>query len=138
MEIADNYTFITGFHNKDDAKVKLLMDDATSKYNQILANSLEFETLTNDLINAKERVAKLHCKMGYIFVGGGSEIAKKANFDLVEDAIKACESAFKYGYNNGQNLTIIKNAEKLFSTCEDKIEKEIYNPFYNEVLQLFL
>lgn len=131
MEIADNYTFITGFHNKDDAKVKLLMDDATSKYNQILANSLEFETLTNDLINAKERVAKLHCKMGYIFVGGGSEIAKKANFDLVEDAIKACESAFKYGYNNGQNLTIIKNAEKLFSTCEDKIEKEIYKCIYN-------
>ena len=127
MEIADNYTFISGFDNKDDEKMRLLIDDAVSKYNRILENSMEFELINNDLINAKERVAKLHCKMGYIYVGGNSEIAKKANFDLVEDAVKACESAFKFGYNNGQNLAIIKACLELLDVTTDPMKQEIIN-----------
>lgn len=108
MEVAEKYTFISGFTNKDEEMLKLLTNDAINKYETILSNTLEFETLTVDLIQAKDRVSKLKCKMGYIHVGGNSEIAKKANYDLVEDAVKACESAYKYGYNNGQNLAIIK------------------------------
>lgn len=108
MEVAEKYTFISGFINKDEEMLKLLTNDAINKYETILSNTLEFETLTVDLIQAKDRVSKLKCKMGYIHVGGNSEIAKKANYDLVEDAVKACESAYKYGYNNGQNLAIIK------------------------------
>ena len=108
MEVAEKYTFISGFTNKDDEMLDLLTKDAINKYETILSNTLEFETLTVDLIQAKDRVSKLKCKMGYIHVGGNSEIAKKANYDLVEDAVKACESAYKYGYNNGQNLAIIK------------------------------
>lgn len=108
MEVAEKYTFISGFTNKDEEMLDLLTKDAINKYETILSNTLEFETLTVDLIQAKDRVSKLKCKMGYIHVGGNSEIAKKANYDLVEDAVKACESAYKYGYNNGQNLAIIK------------------------------
>ena len=108
MEVAEKYTFISGFTNKDEEMLKLLTNDAINKYETILSNTLEFETLTVDLIQAKDRVSKLKCKMGYIHVGGNSEIAKKASYDLVEDAVKACESAYKYGYNNGQNLAIIK------------------------------
>ena len=111
--------------------MKLLFDDAKNKYEQILANSMEFELINNDLINAKERVAKLHCKMGYIHVGGNSEIAKKANFDLVEDAVKACESAFKFGYNNGQNLAIMKACRELYVTTEDNMKKEILDCIAN-------
>ena len=131
MEIAEKYTFITDFYRKDEEKMKLLFDDAKNKYEQILANSMEFELINNDLINAKERVAKLHCKMGYIHVGGNSEIAKKANFDLVEDAVKACESAFKFGYNNGQNLAIMKACRELYITTEDNMKKEILNCIAN-------
>lgn len=108
MEVAEKYTFISGFTNKDEEMLDLLTKDAINKYETILSNTLEYETLTIDLIQAKDRVSKLKCKMGYIHVGGNSEIAKKANYDLVEDAVKACESAYKYGYNNGQNLAIIK------------------------------
>ena len=131
MEIAEKYTFITDFYRKDEEKMKLLFDDAKNKYEQILANSMEFELINNDLINAKERVAKLHCKMGYIHVGGNSEIAKKANFDLVEDAVKACESAFKFGYNNGQNLAIMKACRELYVTTEDNMKKEILDCIAN-------
>ena len=131
MEIAEKYTFITDFYRKDEEKMKLLFDDAKNKYEQILANSMEFELINNDLINAKERVAKLHCKMGYIHVGGNSEIAKKANFDLVEDAVKACESAFKFGYNNGQNLAIMKACRELYDITEDNMKKEILDCIAN-------
>jgi len=137
MEIADNYTFISDFIKKDEDKMKLLFDDAVSKYNKILANSMEFEIINNDLINAKERVAKLHCKMGYIYVGGNSEIAKKANFDLVEDAVKACESAFKFGYNNGQNLAIIKACLKLLDRTDDQMKQEIIGCISNAFTGVF-
>lgn len=124
MEVAEKYTFISGFTNKDEEKIDLLMKDATNKYENILSNSLEFETLTNDLINAKDRVSKLKCKMGYIHVGGNSEIAKKANYDLVEDAVKACESAYKFGYNNGQNIAIIKATLNLLKEIDNSIESD--------------
>lgn len=146
MEISDKYTFISGFINKDEERAQLLMNDAVSKYNEILSNSLEFETLTNDLINAKERVSKLKCKMGYIHVGGNSEIAKQANYDLVEDAVKACESAYKYGYNVGQNLAIIRACDQLLAKGHEegslsKVEELIYTciieAFIGVILRIF-
>lgn len=129
MEVAEKYTFISGFINKDEEMLDLLIKDAENKYQNILSNSLEFETLTVDLINAKDRVSKLKCKMGYIHVGGNSEIAKKANYDLVEDAVKACESAYKFGYNNGQNLSILKATldiiKEIDEANKDKKDDEI-------------
>lgn len=123
MEVAEKYTFISGFTNKDEEMLDLLTKDAINKYETILSNTLEFETLTIDLIQAKDRVSKLKCKMGYIHVGGNSEIAKKANYDLVEDAVKACESAYKYGYNNGQNLAIIKASLDILKEMGEVDEK---------------
>lgn len=44
--------------------------------------------------------------MGVINVGGFTELEKSANYDLVEDAVKACESAYLYGYVPGQSISI--------------------------------
>ena len=44
--------------------------------------------------------------IGTIYVGGVTEMERETNKYLVEDAIKACESSIKYGYNIGGNLII--------------------------------
>jgi hypothetical protein len=44
--------------------------------------------------------------MGVINVGGSTELAKQANYDLVEDAVKACESAYLFGVTPGQTIGI--------------------------------
>ena len=75
----------------------------------------------------KQRVAKLKGKMGVIEVGGSSELEKTSNFDLVEDAVKACESAFNYGYNLGGNLVIPKTINELEISDFDVIDTEILN-----------
>lgn len=141
MEVAEKYTFISGFTNKDEEMLDLLTKDAINKYETILSNTLEFETLTIDLIQAKDRVSKLKCKMGYIHVGGNSEIAKKANYDLVEDAVKACESAYKYGYNNGQNLAIIKASldilKEMGEVDENNKDEMIKRVICNSIIDAF-
>lgn len=44
--------------------------------------------------------------MGRIIVGGTSTLARNATADLVDDAVKSCESAYRNGYNLGGNLII--------------------------------
>jgi chaperonin GroEL (HSP60 family) len=62
--------------------------------------------VSSDLYDLKQRLSKLKGSMGIINVGGNSTLEKTSNFDLVEDAVKACESAYNYGYNIGGNLII--------------------------------
>ena len=38
--------------------------------------------ITDALINAKQRLSKMRCKMGVINVGGFTELEKSANYDL--------------------------------------------------------
>lgn len=85
---------------------KLLHDEAISKYNDVIEASEKSAHITDALINAKQRLSKMRCKMGVINVGGFTELEKSANYDLVEDAVKACESAYLYGYVPGQSISI--------------------------------
>ena len=124
MVVGERDTFITGFINKNDDVMKLRYNDAVSKYNEVLSNSIQFEIIDNTAFQFKDRVARLKCKMGTIEVGGPTELAKKANYDLVEDAVKACESAYIWGYNTGQNTAVLKAAKSLANITEGS-EKNI-------------
>ena len=106
MSIGDKTTFITGFINKDENKYELLLNDALSKYKDREESDRGLNIVTDETFKLKQRISKLRGTMGSISVGGNSELEKSANFDLVEDAVKACESAYNYGYNVGQNIAI--------------------------------
>lgn len=108
MSIGDKTTFITGFINKDENKYELLLNDALSKYKDREESDRGLNIVTDETFKLKQRISKLRGTMGSISVGGNSELEKSANFDLVEDAVKACESAYNYGYNIGQNIAIHK------------------------------
>lgn len=108
MVIGEKATLFTGFTNKDENRYNLLMNDAISKYNKQVETDKELSLVNDASFKLKQRISKLKCIMGSISVGGSSELEKTANYDLVEDAVKACESAYIHGYNIGQNMAIHK------------------------------
>lgn len=112
INIGPKNTFISGFTNRNATMYEKILLDAETKYNEKLQENEKNAIVDLKLNEYKQRFTKLKGSMGIIHVGGASSLEKKANMDLVDDAVKACESAFYNGYNCGGNLIIpyvIKN-----------------------------
>jgi len=139
MIISEKTTFIRGFSNRNDNLYKKALDDATDKYTKLLEENQKKGIVDIKLNEVKQRMTKLHGNMGIIHVGGNSELEKTANYDLVEDAIKACESAYSNGYNIGGSLIIpyiITN--KLDTTKFTDDENNIFNMIRAAFLNVFV
>lgn len=106
MVIGPVSTLIKGFVCRNENMYNKIVSDATVKYNNALIENQSRGIVDIKLNEYKQRLTKLHCSMGIISVGGNSELEKAANVDLVDDAVKACESAYNYGYNIGGSLII--------------------------------
>lgn len=126
MDIGEQSTFATGFIKKDEGMLAVLEKDAISKYQGYHQAAESSNTITEALVNSKQRVSKLRGNMGIINVGGSTDLAKQANYDLVEDAVKACESAYLFGVTPGQTIgiqTAIQELEKTDKYKKSKIGK---------------
>lgn len=102
----------------------------TSK--NIIKDELE-EMKFNNIIDLKssyrlkKRLAIMEKKLVTIYVGGDTEAERLANKDLIDDAVAACKSAFKYGYVIGCNLSIQLAINKILNnTDKDTFEKDLY------------
>lgn len=84
----------------------------------------------------KQRCIKLSGKLAMIYVGGSNPMEKKVNYDAVEDVVKACESAYKYGYNIGGSLIIPICAEELRKKYVSQIPDEGRREYIQELLEL--
>lgn len=96
----------SGFTNMSEDLYNVAVNDATYRYNEANDTAARMDVVSPELINHKVRLSKLRCKMGIINVGGVSTLEQSANYDLVDDAVKACENAYLYGYNIGCSLII--------------------------------
>jgi len=104
--IGSKTTIIKGFNSIKQNTYDVYMNDAVAKFKEVEETNQNLNIVNTQIYDLKQRVSKLTCKMGIINIGGNSSLVKTTNYDLVEDAVKACESAFKYGYNIGGNLII--------------------------------
>jgi chaperonin GroEL (HSP60 family) len=132
MDIGEQSTFATGFIKKDEAMLNILEKDAISKYQDLHQAAENSSTITEALVNAKQRMSKLKGNMGIINVGGSTELAKLANYDLVEDAVKACESAYLFGVTPGQTIGIQTAIMELKE--QDKYKKNKINSLFLEAI----
>lgn len=126
----------SGFINNDAKLYEVLMADAVSRYNDAKERFARMDIVSPELVDIKTRIAKLKCNMGIIKVGGVSTLEQSANYDLVDDAVKACESAFTYGYNIGCSLIIPLTVNELledtsFNDKEIQILKMLQDAFLN-------
>ena len=119
ISIGSKATVIKGFNSLKQTTYDIYLNDALAKLKEVEETNQNLNIVNSQIYDLKQRVSKLSCKMGVINVGGNSSLEKTANYDLVEDAVKACESAFKYGYNIGGNLIIPIVIDELLNECTD-------------------
>ena len=143
MIISEKTTFIRGFTNRNINLYEKAVADATNKYNKSLDENQKRGIVDIKLNELKQRMTKLYGHMGIIHVGGNSELEKTANFDLVEDAVKACESAFTHGYTIGGSLIIpyiinnMMEENKNDHTCMEEYEYEMFAIIKKAFLNVF-
>lgn len=141
MVVGPENTYASGFINKDEHMLQILKKDAEAKYSDILTSTEKATHITQAFVDSKERISKLECKMGVINVGGTTELAKAANYDLVEDAVKACECSYLYGYIPGQTIgiqTAIKNLLKVERPKADTVILNAIAGAYTNVTKILL
>lgn len=113
FEINRRSTMISGFSNRSEEMYDQVRRQAESDLNEVTLVNRELNTINSDFYEAKKRVSRLTGKMGRINVGGPSTLARKSINDLVDDAVKSCESAFRNGYNAGGNIIIPEVIDEL-------------------------
>lgn len=94
-----------------------------------LSNNETYIEVDKELARYRRRINRLSNSMATIMVGGDSELEKQNIIYLVEDAIFACKSAFKFGYNVGGNIAIpvILNDKEVVDRIVKRIQSfEIY------------
>jgi hypothetical protein len=118
ISINDKTTLIQGFNKRNIDMYNKVLNDAANKYREFEEKCKELDIVNSELYDLKQRISKLNCNMGVIHVGGNSSLEKASTYDLVEDGVKACESAYKYGYNLGGNLIIPICIKEILNTNE--------------------
>jgi len=142
IRIGKHTTLISGFSNRNENMYEIAKRDAQAKYTALEAQYSEAGIAPTDLYELKKRISKLRGKMGIIHVGGNSSMEKSANYDLVEDAVKACESAYSYGYNVGGSLIIPLSIGKIlqkpdFKETFDKADELIFKLIHDAFILTF-
>lgn len=135
ISIGEKNTIITGFDYRNDTLYKVLIDDANAALKTKIEENIELNIVNTDEFELKKRVSKLTGIMSTIYVGGHTPLEKLANYDLVEDAVKACESAYKYGINIGCNLAIPLAIDKL--EFEDVVTERLYGLIRNAFVDVY-
>ena len=138
ISIGDKTSLIKDCFKMNTDEHQRYMNDAVSKYKRVEETHSQLGVVNSELYDLKQRISKLRGKMGIISVGGYSTLEKDSNFDLVEDAVKSCESAYNYGFNIGGNLAIPITIQKLlcndFGIPElDKIVLRLFDTAFKEV-----
>ena len=117
--VNDKTTLVEGFVRRNENMYDKVINDAYAKYMKLEQESTERSIIDTTLNGLKQRLAKLKGSMGIIHVGGYTTIEKGANYDLVEDAVRACESAYNHGYNIGGSLIIPCMINKILKEMRD-------------------
>ena len=142
ISIGNTVTEFSGFSNKDNDIILVRQRDAESQLADELKDLENLRYVSKDYLDAKERIARLSCKSAVINIGGNTDLEKSLNEDALDDAIKACESVVRYGYNLGCNMAIFKaiteDAKTLDSnSLEYEVNKLLYTAFAKVIETIF-
>ncbi len=106
-------------------RVAILEEEIEEK--QRTAGHMEVD---KDVYDLRKRIATLRSKMAVLYVGGHSEDAKSADYDLFEDSIFACRSALNFGIVPGGNLVVPLVIHENFETIISQLKTRL--PKYDE------
>lgn len=113
--------------NIDDNLYKAHLERLEKEFAELERKQLAYAKNEDSYNQARLRLSRLRGKMGFIKVGGYSDIEKSCLKDSVDDAVLSCRSAYNSGYVRGMNVTIINALEILEMEIKRKSENEIPN-----------
>jgi chaperonin GroEL len=132
ITIDDRKTIVSGLYNRNNEIYEKILLDANNDFKHRMEDYYDRSLTDQAFLDSKNRISRLRGKMGAIYVGGYTSLEQKSKYDLVDDAVKACESAYLYGYVIGCN-TIVPH---LIKTKIDREYIEKYNPDMNTLLDI--
>jgi chaperonin GroEL (HSP60 family) len=137
--MGDRTSAFKGFSNKNEALFNTCYHDAEVKLAEAEEKALNLDTVDDDLFDAKTRFSKINCKSATIEVGGENRLETGWNVDAVDDAVKACASTIKYGYNIGCNMAIIDAIDKHLNEYESEsaVRIEILKSLRNAFVDVY-
>lgn len=113
--VATNYK--QNLYEKYLKEAKNDLEDIKRKY-EILG------TYTRDVYDAQTRYTSLQMKTATIYVGGDSTLSRDMLQDSVDDAVRAAESAYQFGYVQGCNVTLSGIIDKMLAENDELSELE--------------
>lgn len=99
----------------DEERYQTILKEAEDILAETEAKYQKMGTFNIEVNMCQERLYALRLKMGIIEVGADSEMAQSFLKDAVDDAIKAAESAYKYGIVKGCNIDLISAIESVIA-----------------------
>lgn len=116
-------TFKVSHYNKD--LYEKILEEARITLQDTIDKFSSLGTYTKDVVEAQTRYSALRLKTAIIYVGADSELSRGMLRDSVDDAIRAAESAYRFGYIQGCNLTLGKVISKMYDVERDETRKAV-------------
>ena len=106
--LSEKSILVKGLPQIDADIIKDTKDSIKAEIDRKIKDADAKSILTDDIRMKRIRLGKLACKMGIIKVGGYGAANLQAKKDALDDATRACEAAYRDGYNMGGCLSIIR------------------------------
>lgn len=113
------------FNNYSETLYNKYLTDAKNDLDEITKKFEILGTYTKDVYEAQHRYTSLQMKTATIYVGGDSVLSRDMLQDSVDDAVRAAESAFQYGYVLGCNVTLSGIIDHMISKKEGLTDLEV-------------
>lgn len=127
-------TVMKGFHY-DESLYELTLKSAKSNLDEVIDKYAKLGAWNVEVAHSQNRYGALKLNMGVIEVGGDSELSQKMLKDSVDDAIRAAESAYNYGYILGGNIT---TSRAIRSIEKEYLENKNLDPSMHEIYGILI
>ena len=132
IKVTQTKSSFIGFIDTDEEAVKRLearKQSILDEIEKVQADDL-YQFHDQKIATLEKRVASLQKNSAAVItVGGATQQEAKTRYFLVEDAVQACRSAYRYGINIGANYSIFRAIKK---ACPDNIDETcICNSIHN-------
>ena len=121
----------------DEGLYKLSVEDAKNSYADAIEKFKELGTYTKEVYDSQARYCSLRMKMATLYVGGVSDLSGNMYKDAADDAIRAADSAFQFGYIKGGNLTIIEIVNEMLNNANDPVREYILKAIGNGFMDVY-
>ena len=130
VELGEKQSFFNGFYY-DEVILNTLRQNVKHLYETALQESKTTDGFSIKAVGYRRRLAMINMKSVTYYVGGETSISQEMNKDVVDDAVKAVDSAIRHGIVKGCNITTLSILTDMVNGITNPVEKAIAEIFFN-------